>query len=60
MTLLKFINYFILQWFFIRLCKEVNNEGLITNWGIMTKVYPLSGWNNSYKFIGEPITYWFK
>jgi hypothetical protein len=54
MTPLKMLNYFILQWFFIRLtkCTVQNDEGKINSWySIMYFVLPLSGWGSDFKYI---------
>jgi hypothetical protein len=50
MTPLKFLNYFILQWFFIRLARVVQDDVQI-GWKILKGIIPMSGWNNDYKFI---------
>ena len=41
--ILGFINFFILQWFFIRLCVGWK-DNKIHMFGIMYWVYPLQGW----------------
>jgi len=62
MSLLGFFNYYIFQWFFVRLgrcewdVKSVVNEKEITliRYKFLTGVYPLSGWDgNPYKYIDK-------
>jgi len=54
MSILGFLNYFILQWFFIRLAKIIDDKtGKIIKWTILKWPYPLSGWGKkSYRYIG--------
>lgn len=52
-TWLFFLNYFILQWFFVRLARfGINQNGKFvqTSWGWLTWVYPLTGWSTEYKY----------
>lgn len=53
MTLLKFINMFILQLFFIRLEMVYKDDMTFKKFRIMKWVYPFTGWNKSrpYKFL---------
>lgn len=48
--MLGFINYFILQWFFVRLTKVAKNaeDRRPLSWGVIF-VRPLSGWKGPYK-----------
>jgi len=50
MSLLGLFNFLILQWFFIRLAKIVENNK-ITGWKILKGIIPLSGWWSNYKYI---------
>jgi hypothetical protein len=55
MTILKFVNMFILQWFYIRLakiCNEKNTEE-IYGWSILYWVIPLSGWKTDFEYINN-------
>ena len=51
MTPLHALNYCILQWFFIRLAKVVDDEGKTLSWTIL-KAFPLSGYD------GRPYRLW--
>jgi hypothetical protein len=54
MTKLKFINYFFLQLFFIRLARIVDTDTNKTvGYKILKWVVPFSGWNTNYKYIGK-------
>lgn len=58
MTFTKFINKFILQWFFIRLTKHLKkddngNYTIIDRWSLQYWIKPLTGWNSDYKYIGQ-------
>jgi len=55
MTWLGILNYYILQWFFIRLAKVVDTKtGKIEKWFILKWVFPFSGWNGKpWKYIGK-------
>lgn len=48
MSRLYFINFFIIQWFFIRICRFLDDDGIQTHWGILFPVVPLTGWWSSY------------
>lgn len=50
MTWLKFINVFILQFFFIRLQKTVHNDGRI-EYAIIRWIWPFTGWFTDYIYI---------
>lgn len=53
MRLIGFINYFLIQWFCIRICKSVDEKrGRTKGYGILYFVKPLSGWKNEYKEMG--------
>jgi hypothetical protein len=53
---LGFINFWFLQWFFIRLVfvydTTQGKEPVFVDWRIMTRVVPLSGWDS------EPYSFW--
>lgn len=49
MTWLYFINWFILQWFFIRLVR-ICEDGATVGFAIIAGVVPTTGWNNCYKY----------
>lgn len=50
-TWLGLLNFFVLQWFWIRLAKSVNREtGKIEYWTIMYGVYPTTGWDGKFKY----------
>jgi len=52
MTKLKFLNY-IVQIFFIRICKHVDKESKqIIGWSIIYWIVPFTGWNSSYLHLG--------
>jgi len=48
MSLLKFVNVFFFQWFFIRLAKAVNEEKKIVSWSFIGIIVPCTGWWNEY------------
>ncbi len=53
MTLLKFVNMFIFQWFCIRLARKVDTKTKRTvGWTILKWVVPTTGWGTDYKYIG--------
>jgi hypothetical protein len=41
--MLQFINYYIVQWFFIRICKVYEED--FKGWGFLFPVIPMSGWD---------------
>ena len=47
MTKLYILNYFILQWFFIRLCRKMENDKQV-GWGILFPIVPTTGWKTNY------------
>lgn len=51
-SILQFLNYFIFQWFFIRIFRSVH-EGVTMGYGVIYFVYPKSGWGNDFKAIGK-------
>ena len=54
MTWLGVFNFLLLQWFFIRLAKEVDTgTKKLIRWSILRRVIPLTGWWTSYRYIGK-------
>ena len=56
MTWLYFLNYFILQWFFVRLMRvnhinDTTGEIYKTDYRFMHFVYPMTGWNDEYEYV---------
>jgi hypothetical protein len=49
MTSLKILNYFILQWFFIRLAKRIDENKGIIGYSLLYPIIPLSGWTTPFK-----------
>ena len=45
------LNYYILQWFCIRLAKVVNEKGKVMYYYIMWGIVPLTGWDGPYKYL---------
>jgi len=53
-TWLKFLNFFVLQWFFVRLQRVAiakTNEIIGYDW--LLGVVPLTGWWSDYIFLGQ-------
>jgi len=44
MSWLAWVNFLFFQWFFIRLFKNVENDGTVLGWGFMGVILPLTGW----------------
>lgn len=44
-----YLNFFILQWFFIRLYYTIGQEPI--QWGFLKRIIPLTGWWNDFKKI---------
>jgi hypothetical protein len=59
MTKLKFINFYIVQWFFFRICRFIeddftkDNFNKQTYYGILFPILPLTGWWMNIKFISN-------
>jgi hypothetical protein len=57
MTLLFFLNFFLLQWFFIRLARVIDtNRNKQIGWTLIFGIVPLTGWyitgcHTNYKYI---------
>lgn len=51
--MLHYLNYLVLQWFFIRLARVLDDNDKQTGWTIL-KVMPLSGYG------GRPYRFWSK
>ena len=51
MSKLHALNFFIVQWFFIRICRVINDStGKQEYWGILYPATPLTGWWTGYIF----------
>jgi hypothetical protein len=64
MTWLKFINVFILQWFFVRLTKHASkdkngNYTVLDALSIQYWILPLTGWWSNYKRLGKGCQFWY-
>ena len=53
MSKLGKLNYYLLQWFFVRLAKTVDESGTIIKWGFITKVIPMTGWKTPYRYLNK-------
>lgn len=53
MTILKFINMFLLQWFFVRLTKHYDSKRVLTYFSIQGFIMPTTGWNSEFKYISK-------
>ncbi len=49
MTWLWFVNFFLFQWFGLRLARVLENDGSQSGWTWLTKIVPLTGWWSKYK-----------
>lgn len=45
---LFWVNFLGFQWFFIRLCQHVNDEGQTVRWSFVRWVIPITGWWTDY------------
>ena len=57
MSWLGRLNYYLLQWMYIRMYKTVELDGSISEWGIMYWVKPMSGWSSKYKWVKDTPNY---
>lgn len=48
MTRLKALNIFVLQWFFVRLARIIDDDMKQVGWGLLGPVLPLTGWRSDY------------
>lgn len=48
MSKLKAINIFIVQWFFFRITRVIDDNDIQTHWGIIFPIIPLTGWRSKY------------
>jgi hypothetical protein len=48
MSWLKALNFFVLQWFFFRLARMIDEEGRTIRYLILGPVLPLTGWWSCY------------
>jgi hypothetical protein len=54
-TPLGLFNFFIVQWFFIRLQQSVDKDtGEHIEWSILGPVWPLTGWWSDYWWVWRP------
>jgi hypothetical protein len=44
MSKLHFVNKFVCQWFFFRICRLLDDSDKQVAWGVMFPVKPLTGW----------------
>ena len=51
---LGWLNYLILQWFFLRFTEILYKDDSHMKWSFLWGVVPLSGWSNSYVFVRSP------
>lgn len=49
MSSLGLLNYYLLQWFFVRLAKSIDSKTNKVSWSILRWIYPGTGWNTPYK-----------
>jgi hypothetical protein len=64
MTLLKFINVFFLQWFFIRLTRHVvpdnkGNYSIVVAWSIQYWIIPITGWWSRYVILNNKPSFFY-
>lgn len=52
-TWVGWLNFLLIQWFFIRIQGEVNTDYTQTKWSILHWVVPLSGWWSDYVFLND-------
>lgn len=45
---LYLVNFILVQWLFIRICRFIDGAGVQTHWGFLFPVIPLTGWWSSY------------
>lgn len=51
-TWLGILNFLILQWFFVRLAKEVR-FGKVERYHLLTGIVPFTGWWSNYIYVGK-------
>ena len=52
LKILGWFNYYIIQWFFIRIIRKYDDDdGNYIGMGILKWVCPLTGWNSDYKYL---------
>ena len=50
-TWLGYLNFFVLQWFFIRLAKVKDKDNGKIKYILLYFVVPNTGWHNNYKYV---------
>jgi len=53
MSWLGCLNFIVLQWFFVRLAKVVDDDGRTVRFTWLRKVVPLTGWWSDYSYVGR-------
>lgn len=53
MTKLGFLNRFLLQFFFIRLARKIDDNGKQIGYTVVKWVVPFTGWKSDYIFISR-------
>ena len=51
MTKLKIFNLLLAQWLFVRVTKNLDEDGKQIGYGIMGLVWPLTGWGTDFKYL---------
>ena len=46
---LYLLNFVLLQWFFVRLAKVVEDDGTVVCWMLLGGIVPLTGWWSPYR-----------
>lgn len=60
MRWLGWLNFLVLQWFFVRYAAIVEDDHRVVGWVWMTRVVPLTGWGGfNYWYIG-PRPWWYR
>lgn len=51
MSWLGRLNYYVLQWMFIRLAKVVEDDGTFVRWTVLWGIIPTTGWSSDYRYV---------
>lgn len=54
MSWLGNVNYYVFQWFFFRLAKEIDPQTKKTKRWLLIFVWPRTGWENDYRYWWKP------